>query len=192
MKTGLFFGSFNPVHIGHLALANYFIEYTDLEELWFVVSPHNPLKQADSLLDDELRLEMMHLAIEDDPRFTICDIEFRLPKPSFTFDTLTFLSNYYPEHSFILLMGTDGLNAFHRWKNYEQIIENYHRYLYPRHGDEEIDFSLHKNSTLIKHAPRFEISSSFIRDSIRSGKDIRHFVPEKVYEFIEHKKLYRT
>lgn len=191
MKTGLFFGSFNPVHIGHMALASYLVEYTDLEQLWFVVSPHNPLKEKENLLSDQMRLEMMKLAINNDPRFTVCDIEFKLPRPSYTIDTLSHLSEKYPAHEFIILMGADGLSSFQQWKDHEQIIRKYHRFIYPRHNDEKTDYGLHENITLIEGAPRFEISSSFIRKAIQEGKDIRHFVPEKVYEFILKKKAYR-
>ena len=116
MKTGLFFGSFNPVHIGHMALANYFVEYTDLRQVWFVISPHNPLKRKESLLNDQLRLEMVEFAIGKDDRFSICDIEFRMPKPSYTIDTLTYLSEKHPKREFVLLMGSDGIDTFHKWK----------------------------------------------------------------------------
>ena len=191
MKTGLFFGSFNPVHIGHLAIANYIIEYTDLERLWFVISPHNPLKQKESLLPDQTRLELMELAINDDERFTICDIEFRMPKPSYTIDTLTYLSEKYPKSEFVLILGSDSLLTFHKWKNYDQIVDRFHRIVYPRLNDQSADYGSHKNITVLSEAPKMEISSSFIRNAIRKGKNIRFFLPEKVYNYVIDYNLYR-
>lgn len=190
MKTGLFFGSFNPIHIGHLALANYIIEFTDLDELWFVISPHNPLKKKSSLLDDQSRLEMVELAIKDDPRFRVCDIEFRMPQPSYTIDTLTYLSEKHPSHEFVLIMGADSLTSFHKWKNFEQIIKQYHRFVYPRHTDESIDFSAHSNISLLEDAPKIEVSSSFIRNAIKQKKNVRHFLPHLVHSHIEKYNLY--
>lgn len=190
MKTGLFFGSFNPIHIGHMALANYFIEFTDLDCLWFVISPHNPLKKKESLLSDQFRLEMVELAIAKDKRFEVCDIEFRMPKPSYTIDTLAYLSEKYPRNEFILIMGADSLSSFHKWKNFDQIISHYHRFVYPRNIREEIDFSKHPNISIISDAPRFEVSSSFIRSALREKKDIKHFLPAKVYEHIIKYNLY--
>jgi nicotinate-nucleotide adenylyltransferase len=191
MKTGLFFGSFNPIHIGHLMLANYFIEFTDISQLWFVISPHNPLKNKESLLADHLRLEMLELAIHDESRFNICDIEFKMPKPSYTIDTLTYLSEKYPDREFVLIMGSDGLNSFAKWKNHEQITEHYQRYIYPRDTTEETDFSLHRNIFLVNNAPRIQLSSSFIRNSIREGKNIKYFLPEEVFRFIDTMNLYK-
>lgn len=190
MKTGLFFGSFNPVHIGHLVLANYMIEYTDLNEIWFVISPHNPLKKKESLLNDHTRLDLLELAIEDDKRFRICDVEFHMPKPSYTIDTLAYLSEKYKKNSFYIIMGSDGLPTFHKWKNYEMIISGYHRIIYPRHTEIEIDYRLHPNITLLKEAPKIEISSSFIRNAISEGKNIRYFLPSKVYNYIMKHGLY--
>jgi nicotinate-nucleotide adenylyltransferase len=191
MKIGLFFGSFNPVHVGHMALSNYFVEYTDIGQLWFVISPHNPLKKKESLLADHLRLEMVQLAINDDNRFRICDIEFRMPKPSYTIDTLAYLTEKYPEHKFVLIMGSDGLPTFTKWKNYEQIQALYPRYIYPRKNTAIIDFTMHPNITLIQDAPLIEISSSFIRQAIREKKDVRYFMPEEVAKFVERYNLYK-
>ena len=191
MKTGLFFGSFNPIHIGHLALANYFLEYSDLNELWFVISPHNPLKKKDSLLADHLRRTMVELAIGNDPKFRMCDIEFRMPLPSYTIDTLTYLSEKNPNHQFVILMGSDGLTTFHKWKNYEEIIAQYSRYIYPRDSLDIIDHTQHKNIQLFVKAPRIEISSSFIRDAFKEGKKPRYFLPQAVYQFIDEMNLYR-
>jgi nicotinate-nucleotide adenylyltransferase len=190
MKTGLFFGSFNPVHIGHMALAGYFVEFTDIEQLWFVISPHNPLKKKESLVNDQMRLDMVELAINGDNRFQTCDVEFRMPKPSYTIDTLTYLSEKHPKREFILLMGSDGLLTFHKWKNNEEIIRQYCRYIYPRKTTSTIDYNQHKNIILIEDAPLIEISSSFIRESIKKEKDIRLFLPEKVSSYIQKYGLY--
>ena len=133
-KTGLFFGSFNPVHIGHLAIANYFVEFTDLDQLWFVVSPQNPLKKKSTLLNDHHRLHLLELAINDSPLFRISDIEFKLPKPSYTINTLTYLKEKFPKRKFSLIMGSDGLDSFSKWKNFQIILDNYEIYVYPRPG----------------------------------------------------------
>lgn len=191
MNAGLFFGSFNPVHIGHLALANYIVEYTDIDQLWFVVSPHNPFKQKESLLADHLRLEMLELAVNDSRKYKISNIEFYLPKPSYTIDTLSYLSEKYPKHKFTILMGIDGLETFHKWKNHEQIVSKYQRYVYPRVTEVTIDLSIHQNIIVLKDAPIIEISSSFIRQSIRDGKDMRYFLHEKVFDFIDKMNLYK-
>ena len=190
MKIGLFFGSFNPVHIGHLAIANYIAEYTDLNQFWFVISPHNPLKDKETLLSDQIRLEMLEIAIEGDVRFAVCDIEFRMPQPSYTIDTLTYLQEKHPRHEFVLIMGSDGLPTFHKWKNHDRIISGYHRMIYPRISDIDTNFEGHRNITLLSEAPKIEISSSFIRKAIREGKDIRHFLPSRVYEYIVKYNLY--
>ncbi len=191
MKTGLFFGSFNPVHIGHLALANYIIEYTDLDQLWFVISPHNPLKKKETLLSDQIRLEILELALEEDNRFAICDIEFRMPKPSYTIDTLTYLTEKYPKYEFVLIMGSDSLPTFHKWKNHELIISKFHRLIYPRLSESKPDYNKHPNITFLKNAPIIEVSSSFIREAISNGKDIRHFLPSEVYNYILRYNLYQ-
>jgi nicotinate-nucleotide adenylyltransferase len=191
MKIGLYFGSFNPIHIGHMAIANYFIEFTDLDKLWFVVSPHNPLKEKKSLLKDYVRLEMVELAIGDDNRFRSCDIEFRMPKPSYTIDTLTYLKEKYPSHEFVLIMGSDGLETFSKWKNHKEIINNYSRYIYPRTSEHFNNFNEHENVQIV-NAPKIEVSSTFIRKSIAEGRDIRHFLPEKVFNFIDKKGYYLT
>lgn len=191
MKIGLFFGSFNPVHMGHMALADYFVEFTDLDRLWFVISPHNPLKKKESLLNDQLRLDMVEMAINGDNRFEICDIEFRMPKPSYTIDTLAYLTENHPAHQFILVMGDDGLVNFHKWKNYREIIERYPRIIYPRDVTQKTDYSQHQNIIVLNEAPMIGISSSFIRAALAAGKNVQHFLPEKVYSYIERYNLYR-
>ena len=188
--TGLYFGSFNPVHIGHLAIANYMVEFTGLDEFWFVVTPQNPHKQKANLLNDYDRLEMMHLAVEDDDRLQVSDIEFYLPKPSYTVDTLAYLKERNPNRHFKILMGSDNLLNFHKWKNYETIVENYGVFVYPRPGFDKTNVQQHKNIVIAENAPQMEISSSFIRKSIKNGKDVRHFLPPKVWEYIERKGFY--
>jgi nicotinate-nucleotide adenylyltransferase len=189
MITGLYFGSFNPIHIGHLAIASYMVEFSDLKQLWFVVSPQNPLKEKRSLLNDYHRLEMVRLAIEDDDRFRASDIEFKLPTPSYTIDTLTYLQEKNPGSEFQLIMGSDGLRTFHKWKHASLIVEKYHRLIYPRPGSDIDRATLLTNATLMD-APLMDISSSFIRKAIREGKDIRHLVPAKAYTYMREMHFY--
>ncbi len=188
-KTGLYFGSFNPIHIGHLAIANYMIEYSDLDELWFVVSPQNPLKEKKTLLKDHHRLEMVRLALADDNRFRVSDIEFKLPIPSYTIDTLAYLGEKYPGHEFQLVMGADQLRTFRRWKHAELIAQNYHRLIYPRPGVDPESLKSVPNATVV-NAPLMEISSSFIRLAIKDGKDIRHLVPTPAYTYMREMHFY--
>jgi len=189
MKTGLYFGSFNPIHIGHLAIANFMIEFSELEQLWFVVSPQNPLKEKKSLLKDYHRLEMVRLAVEDDDRFRASNIEFKLPTPSYTIDTLVYLEEKNPGREFQLVMGADGLRTFHKWKHANLIVEKYHRLIYPRPGVDMNAVSGLPNATVVE-APMMEISSSFIRKAIREGKDIRHLVPSKAYLYMREMHFY--
>lgn len=188
-KTGLFFGSFNPIHTGHLIIAEYMVENTDLEEVWFVVSPHNPLKDKKSLLADHHRLALVNLAIDDDPRLRACDIEFRLPKPSYTIDTLTYLSEKHPSMDFILISGTDIFPSFHKWKNYQELLKQYAFYIYNRPGYESGDYINHENIRLFQ-APLMEISASFIRQSIKEGREVKYMLPEKVYQYIREMHFY--
>ena len=190
IKTGLFFGSFNPIHNGHMAIAEYIHEFTDLEQLWFVVSPQNPLKRKDTLLDDHHRLEMVYRAIGDDQRFRVSDIEFRMPKPSYTVDTLSYLSEKYPDRKFSMIMGADNLQSFSKWKNCELLAEKYIRYVYPRHGVPDSEIEKHKNVIFV-HAPRIEISSSFIREAIAAGKTMKYFVPGPVYQYMDEMNFYK-
>ncbi len=188
-KTGLFFGSFNPIHIGHLLIANYMVEFTDISEVWFVVSPHNPLKQKQSLLEGHHRLSLVNLAIKDNPNLKATNIEFKLTQPSYTINTLNYLKGKYPKKDFILIMGTDNLNTLNKWKNYEQILKYYELYVYPR---PKFDGGIFKNHPKVKiiNAPLMEISSSFIRKSIKKDKDMKYILPQKVYQYIKKMHFY--
>lgn len=189
-KTGLFFGSFNPVHHGHMMIASFMAGYTDLDEVWFVVSPHNPLKEKTTLLPDHHRLAMVNLAIEDDPALKSSNIEFKMPKPSYTIDTLTYLTEKYPEKEFILIAGTDILPTFHKWKNHEELLKQYRFYLYPRPATAAGPFDNHPSFTFVD-APLITLSSSFIRAGIGEGKNMQHFLPERVWKFIREMGFYR-
>jgi len=189
MKVGLFFGSFNPVHIGHMAIANYMVGFTPLESIWFIVSPHSPFKQRDTLLADRHRLEMVRLAIADDLRFRESDIEFNMPRPSYTIDTLERIREKEPGNSYALIMGSDSLPGFHKWKNPEQIEAHYTRYVYPRKGF-PVETSEHRNIYLAE-APQIEISASMIRKGIGEGKDMRHFLPAGVWKYLDEMNFYR-
>ena len=188
--TGLFFGSFNPIHIGHMAIANFILEHSDINDLWLVVSPHNPLKSKQSLAPDYHRLEMVKTAIGEYNKMKASDVEFKMPKPSYTIDTLTYLKEKYPQRNFAIIMGTDSLQSIKKWKNYAQILSEYPVYVYPRLSNEVNISDLQGNIKMI-NAPIMEISSSFIRNSIKDGKDMRFFVHEKVYEYILECNLYR-
>jgi nicotinate-nucleotide adenylyltransferase len=189
IKTGLFFGSFNPIHNGHLMIASYISEFTDLQEIWFVVTPQNPLKEKNSLLDDYQRLYIVNLAIEHDFRFKASDIEFRLSKPNYTIRTLAFLQDKYPERTFIIISGTDIFPTFHKWKNWESLLELYTFYVYPRPGSAEHELLKHPSVKLFT-APQVEISSTFIRHSIKDKKDMRYFLPDKVEQYIKEMHFY--
>lgn len=190
MKIGLFFGSFNPVHHGHMILANYMLEFTDLDKIWFVVSPHNPLKEKSSLLADHHRLEMVTRAIGDHPKLKASDIEFRLPQPSFTIHTLAHLSEKYPDVQFALIMGADNLQSLHKWKNYEQILEHYDIYVYPRTGVTNDELLKHQRIH-VTEAPLMNISSTFIRQGIKAGKDMRYFIPAESFQYLEEMHFYK-
>ena len=189
MKIGLFFGSFNPIHIGHKVIASYLVDFTDLDKVMFVVSPQNPLKQKISLLDQYHRLQIIRAEIEDNSNLEVSDIEFDMPKPSYTIDTLVRLKEKYPENDYSIIMGSDNLQNFHKWKNYEQILEDYSVYVYPRPGY-EISGS-HKNIHVIEGVPQMEISSSFIRKSIKEGKDISYLMPEKAWIYTDEMNFYK-
>jgi len=190
MKIGLYFGSFNPIHIGHLAIANYMLEFSDMDKLWFIVSPQNPLKKKKTLLADHHRLRLVRIAIEFDNRFKASNIEFDMPKPSYTIDTLTYLKEKYPNDEFILIMGEDNLKNFHKWKNYELILKDYLIYVYPR--DRKIlEKSNYQNVTIVD-APMIEISSSFIRNAIKNKIDVRYFMHPAVAEYIKEMHFYES
>ncbi len=188
-KAGLFFGSFNPVHVGHLAIANYMLSFTELDEVWFVLSPQSPHKRKKGLLDPWLRLEMLHLAVNDYPGFRVTDIELFLPQPSYTVVTLEHLREKHPCHSFSLIMGSDNLVSIVKWFNYRVIVDNYPIYVYPRPGYEAVSTPMGAK-VVYTTAPLMEISSSFIRKGIKEGKELKFFLPEKVYEYIVREQIY--
>ncbi len=190
MKIGLFFGSFNPIHIGHLALANYMLSFTDIQQVWFVVSPHNPLKDKKQLLNQNQRLELVELAIDGHEKMRSSTIEFYLPQPSYTINTLTHLKEKFPEHTFSLIIGQDNLQSFAKWKNYEVILEKYKLLVYPRPNCLTSEFDKHPN-VLLTEAPLMEVSSTFIRNAIKNKKDIRYFLPEKVWKYIDEMNFYK-
>jgi len=190
MKIGLFFGSFNPIHNGHLILANHMAEYTDLDQVWLVVTPHNPHKQKESLLDDYERMHMVNLATEDYEKLRPSDIEFKLPQPNYTVNTLAHLTEKFPQHEFSLIMGEDNLRSLHKWKNYGVIVAEFSIYVYPRKGTTEA-LPQYPNVRMVD-APIVEISSTFIRKAIAERKNTRPLLPEKVWAHIDQTGLYET
>lgn len=189
MKIGLFFGSFNPVHVGHMVIANYMLEFTELDEIWFIVSPHNPLKEKRSLLAAHHRLQLVREAIGENKRMKASNIEFKLPQPSYTINTLIYLKEKYPQHNFVLLVGSDNLKSFHKWKNHEQILEQNELYVYPRSSTGGDKLSIHPNIRVVT-APLMEISSSFIREAIKNKKDVRYMMPGEVWKYIKEMHFY--
>ncbi|MGB8705674.1 MAG: nicotinate (nicotinamide) nucleotide adenylyltransferase [Gillisia sp.] len=191
-KIGLYFGTFNPIHVGHLIIANYMAEFSDLEEIWMVITPHNPLKKKSSLLQNHHRREMVYLACEDYDKLRPCDVEFRLPQPSYTAVTLAKLEEDHPEKEFSLIMGEDNLKTFHKWKNYRVILERHSIYVYPRisGGVVENEFKDHPGIKRID-APVMEISSTFIRKAIKEKKNIRPMLPEKVWKYLDYMNFYK-
>ncbi len=188
MKIGLYFGSFNPVHNGHLMIANTILEYSDLDRIWFVVSPQNPFKEQRQLLPDYHRLELLRLALGDNEKYKASDIEFRMPKPSYTVDTLAYLADKYPEKQFSLIMGADNLKNLNKWKNSEFILKNYDILVYPRsESDEKI---IQTGRIKLIEAPQIEVSSTFIRQARKSGKDVRYFMPPAAYEYLTEMHFY--
>ena len=176
MKIGLFFGSFNPLHIGHIAVANYMAKFTDLEEVWLVVSPQNPLKEKESAADAKKRLATVKKAIEGDPVLKVSDAEFSLPQPSYTIHTLEHLQKKFPEDKFALIIGSDNLNVFDQWKDHEKILNGFKIYIYPRAGSDGGTLKTHRNVKIVD-APKMDISSTFIREQIKKGKDVSSFIP---------------
>lgn len=189
MKIGLFFGSFNPFHTGHKVIGSYLTQFTDLNQLWFIVSPQNPLKEKSSLLDQNHRYQIMVRELEKEKNLLVSNIEFSLPNPSYTIDTLTHLQEKNPNFSFVLIMGSDNLQNLHKWKNYKQILDNYEIYVYPRNNYDIL--KSHKNITIFKDVPKMEISASFIRDAIKMGKDVSSLIPQKAWEYIDEMNFYK-
>ncbi|AXT61692.1 nicotinate-nucleotide adenylyltransferase [Aquimarina sp. AD10] len=191
-KIGLYFGTFNPIHIGHLAIANHMAEFSDLDEIWMVVTPHNPFKKKSTLLDNHHRYEMVYRATETYSKLKPSDIEFGLAQPNYTINTLIYLQEKYPNDSFNLIMGEDNLKGFHKWKNYDVILENHHIYVYPRiaSGQVETQFTDHPKIHRVT-APIMEISSTFIRKSISEGKNIKPLLPHDVWQYIDEMNFYQ-
>jgi len=197
-KIGLFFGSFNPIHIGHLIIGNYMAQMDLLDEVWFVVTPENPLKKKANLLYDLHRLAMVRLAVEDNTKLKVCDIEFHLPKPSYTVYTLQALKEKHPHYIFTLIMGEDNLRTLHKWKNYEYILENYSIFVYPRIVTEQEpiytsseDKNINLPNVTITDTPILSISSSLIRGMISNKKDVRYLLSEKVFTYLDEMNFYK-
>ena len=188
-KIGIYSGSFNPIHHGHVMLANYLVEFSDLDELWFVVTPQNPLKEKDELLDDDERLKMVQLAVGDDPRFHVSDIEMHLPTPSYTINTLTTLSEQYPDFQFVFICGMDSLQNLKNWREYQKILDNYELLVFPREGYDGGDLINYPSVSVLK-TPILEISSTFIRQCVKEGRDVRHFMPEKAFLYMKQRRFY--
>lgn len=204
MKVGLYFGTFNPIHVGHLVIANYMAEFNDLDQVWLVVSPHNPLKEKSTLLADFHRLALVKVAIDDNRKLRASDIEFKLAKPSYTATTLAYLKEQYPQHEFALIMGEDNLRTLHKWFNHDVILKNHKIYVYPRvlTAQEEVevsrinslinnDFMNNPNVIFCEDAPVMKVSASFVRHAIKEGKDVRYLLTEPVYQYIDEMKFYR-
>jgi len=193
MKIGLYFGTFNPIHIGHLIIANYMAEFSDLDEVWFVITPLSPFKKKNSLLDNHHRLAIANIAVENYPKLKTSDIEFKLTEPNYTINTLIHLEEKFPNHKFCLIMGEDNLKEFHKWKNYETILQNYDLYVYPRisDGKTENKFLDHPKVHSVK-APIVQISSTFIRKAIHNKKDISAMLPPNVWKYIDEMNFYKS
>lgn len=193
MKVGLYFGTFNPIHVGHLIIANFIIEHSDLDELWMVVSPHNPLKKKKTLLEDHHRLELVFRATEPYDRIKVSDIEFKLNQPSYTVDTLVHLGERFPGYEFSLLMGQDSLRSLPKWKNYEVLLQDYKIICYPRVDGEskKTPFDDHENVTLLK-APIVELSATMIRNDIKEGKNVRAYLPPGAWEYLDIMNFYKN
>ncbi|HMT30798.1 MAG TPA: nicotinate (nicotinamide) nucleotide adenylyltransferase [Bacteroidia bacterium] len=190
MKIGLFFGSFNPIHNGLLVIVGYMADFSDLSQVLLIVSPHNPLKPAGSLLQDHHRFEMVRIAVGDYRKMKASKVEFGLPKPSYTINTLAHLHEQFPDHEFVLIMGSDNLSTFKKWKNWEQIIEHHEIYIYPRPNDDGGELKNHPKVKLVD-APLMQLSSTFIRKAIHDKKDVRYMLPESVYNYIEEMNFYK-
>lgn len=192
MKTGLFFGTFNPIHIGHLIIANHMAEYSDLEKIWLVITPHNPFKKKSSLLDNHHRYQLVQLAIENYPKIEASTIEFNLPQPNYTTNTLVHLREKYPQHEFCLIMGEDNLKSLEKWKNYESILENHEIYVYPRISSGEVEDQFNENPAINRiDAPVIELSSTAIRKAIQEGKNCKPLLPAEVWNYIDEMNFYK-
>lgn len=194
-KIGLYFGSFNPIHIGHIIIAGYMTEFTEIDEIWFVVSPQNPLKKKKTLLDDYQRLHMVNLGIGNNERMRASDIEFRLPVPSYTIHTLAYLNEKYPGKNFCLIMGEDNLYTLHKWKNTAELVKNYEIYVYPRPGTKRpvsplLDSLLAKAVIHRVKAPLMDISGTFIRNGVKKRKDMSYYLPAPVWKYIQEMHFY--
>ncbi len=191
MTTGLFFGSFNPIHVGHLIIANHLAEYADLKQVWFVVSPHNPFKEKSSLLNEYRRLDLVNAAIEGNTKLKSSSIEFKLPQPSYTIDTLQYLKEKYPKRKFSLIMGSDNLVGFHKWKNYEKILSDYTIHIYKRSSSNTSELQKKYPQVNFLEVPFLDISSSMIREMIQQKKSVRYLLPEKVFDEVMKSGYYR-
>ncbi|WP_378185950.1 nicotinate (nicotinamide) nucleotide adenylyltransferase [Aquimarina sp. W85] len=191
-KIGLYFGTFNPIHIGHLAIANHMAEYSDLDEIWLVVTPHNPFKKKSSLLANHHRLEMVYQATEGYDKLKPSDIEFNLPQPNYTVNTLAHLQEKYPTYNFSLIMGEDNLKNFHKWKNYETILEHHTIYVYPRIAEGIVENQFKEHPKIIRiAAPIMQISSTFIRKAVAEGKNVVPLLPPSVWKYVDHMNFYK-
>jgi len=188
-KVGIYSGSFNPIHHGHVMLANYLVEFTDLDELWFVVTPQNPLKKKEDLLDDDERLKMVQLAVGDDSRFVVSDIEMHMPRPSYTINTLTALSEQHPDCEFVFICGMDSLQNLKNWREYQKILDNYELLVFPREGYDGGELVNYPSVSILK-TPIVEVSSTFIRECVKEGRDVRHFMPEKAFQYMQEHHFY--
>lgn len=192
MKVGLYFGSFNPIHVGHLIIANHMVEFSDLDEVWFVVTPQSPHKKKQSLLDNHHRYQLVFVAVEDYPKLRPSDIEFKLSQPNYTVHTLAHISEKYPDKEFCLIMGEDNLKTFHKWKNYETILEHHHIYVYPRIGGTKVKNQFREHPKIHRvEAPIIQISATHIRNSIQQGKNVQALLPKDVWKYIDEMNFYR-
>ncbi|MCI2229903.1 nicotinate-nucleotide adenylyltransferase [Polaribacter sp. MSW13] len=192
MKIGLYFGTFNPIHVGHLIIANHMVENSDLEEIWMVVTPHNPFKKKSSLLENNHRFELVYRATENYSKIKPSNIEFKLPQPNYTVHTLAHISDLHPENEFCLIMGEDNLKSFHKWKNYEVILENHHIYVYPRIAEGKVESQFSNHSKIHKvDAPIVQISSTMIRNGIKNKKNIQPLLSKEVWEYIDEMNFYK-